>query len=54
MEIILWHQTGIAFYYSPRFDDDVVLKSYKHGKWSVEEQSGQMPFERGQSFLVGV
>ncbi|XP_067258725.1 galectin-9-like [Chanodichthys erythropterus] len=55
MEIILRHQTGIAFYYSPRFDyNDVVLKSYRHGKWSVGKRSGQMPFERGQSFLVTI
>ncbi|XP_067260685.1 galectin-9-like [Chanodichthys erythropterus] len=51
----LRHRTGIAFDYSPRFDEKVVVcNCYENGKWGEEERSGQMPFERGQTFLVTI
>lgn len=51
--ISLRHKTGIAFDYSPRFDENVVVcNCYENGNWGEEERSGKMPFERGQNFLV--
>ncbi|CAM4464394.1 unnamed protein product [Leuciscus chuanchicus] len=51
----LRHKTGIAFDYSPDFDEKVVVRNrYEDGKWGKEERSGEMPFETGQPFLVTI
>lgn len=55
LEINLRHKTGIAFYYSPRFDENVVVcNNYENGSWSEEEQFENMPFEQGKPFLVTI
>uniref|UniRef100_A0A671NR93 Galectin n=1 Tax=Sinocyclocheilus anshuiensis TaxID=1608454 RepID=A0A671NR93_9TELE len=51
----LRHRTGIAFYYSLCFDENVVVcNSYEDGTWGNEEQSGLKLFERGQPFQVTI
>uniref|UniRef100_A0A671RZK7 Galectin n=1 Tax=Sinocyclocheilus anshuiensis TaxID=1608454 RepID=A0A671RZK7_9TELE len=51
----LHHKTGVAFYYSPRFDTNVVVcSSYENGKKAKEKQSKDMPFELGKPFLVTI
>uniref|UniRef100_A0A8C1MP62 Galectin n=1 Tax=Cyprinus carpio TaxID=7962 RepID=A0A8C1MP62_CYPCA len=38
MEIFLRHRTGIAFYYRPHFDENVIVcNSYEDGKWGENE-----------------
>uniref|UniRef100_A0A673FVJ0 Galectin n=1 Tax=Sinocyclocheilus rhinocerous TaxID=307959 RepID=A0A673FVJ0_9TELE len=55
VEFSLRHKTGIAFYYSLCFDEDVVVcNSYEDGTWGNEEQSGLKLFERGQPFQVTI
>uniref|UniRef100_A0A673GUZ4 Galectin n=1 Tax=Sinocyclocheilus rhinocerous TaxID=307959 RepID=A0A673GUZ4_9TELE len=51
----LRHKTGVAFYYSPRFDTNVVVcKSYENGKKVKDKRSKDMPFELGKPFLVTI
>ncbi|XP_016117031.1 galectin-9-like [Sinocyclocheilus grahami] len=55
VEFSLRHRTGIAFYYSLCFDENVVVcNSYEDGTWGNEEQSGLKLFERGQPFQVTI
>ncbi|XP_016361971.1 galectin-9-like [Sinocyclocheilus anshuiensis] len=55
MEIFLRHKTGIAFYYSPRFDENVVVcNSYEDGTWGDEEIYELMPIEIGQPLQVTI
>ncbi|XP_050957087.1 32 kDa beta-galactoside-binding lectin-like [Labeo rohita] len=53
IELNLHHKTGIAFYYSPRFDEnEVVCKIYENGEWCNKKHFKDMPFELGKHFLV--
>lgn len=53
MEIFLRHKTGIGFYYSPHFDENVVVcNSYEDGTWGEEEIYELMPIEIGQPLQV--
>ncbi|KAK9977174.1 hypothetical protein ABG768_018995 [Culter alburnus] len=56
IEFNLHHKFGIAFHYNPRFDTNMVVRNtFEDGKWrDMEEQSGPMPFKRGQPFLVTI
>ncbi|XP_016405698.1 galectin-3-like [Sinocyclocheilus rhinocerous] len=55
IELNLRHKTGVAFYYSPRFDTNVVVcKSYENGKKVKDKRSKDMPFELGKPFLVTI
>ncbi|XP_016423849.1 galectin-9-like [Sinocyclocheilus rhinocerous] len=55
MEIFLRHKTGIAFYYSPRFDENVVVcNSYEDGTWGDEEIYELMPIKIGQPLQVTI
>ncbi|XP_042623292.1 galectin-9-like [Cyprinus carpio] len=55
MEIFLRHKTGIAFYYSPRFEENmVVCNSYEDGMWGEQEQSELVLFKRGEPMQVDV
>lgn len=49
----LRHKLGIAFDYSPRFDEnEVVRNTYQDGKWGEEERSEILPFKRGALMQV--
>ncbi|KAK9977278.1 hypothetical protein ABG768_019099 [Culter alburnus] len=53
--ISLRHKHGIAFDYSPRFDQNVVVRNtYEDGKWGKEERSEPMPFKKGEPLLVTI
>uniref|UniRef100_A0A8C1UN16 Galectin n=1 Tax=Cyprinus carpio TaxID=7962 RepID=A0A8C1UN16_CYPCA len=55
MEIFLRHKTGIAFYYSPRFEENVVVcNSYEDGMWGEQEQSELVLFKRGEPMQVTI
>uniref|UniRef100_A0A8C2GWL8 Galectin n=1 Tax=Cyprinus carpio TaxID=7962 RepID=A0A8C2GWL8_CYPCA len=55
MEIFLRHKTGIAFYYSPRFEENVVVcNSYEDGMWGKQEQSELVLFKRGEPMQVTI
>uniref|UniRef100_A0A672LJF0 Galectin n=1 Tax=Sinocyclocheilus grahami TaxID=75366 RepID=A0A672LJF0_SINGR len=55
MEIFLRHKSGIAFYYSPRFDENVVVcNSYEDGTWGDEEIYELMPIQIGQPLQVTI
>lgn len=55
MEIFLRHKTGIAFYYSPRFDENVIVwNSYEDGKWGEQERSELVLFKRGEPMQVTI
>ncbi|XP_048051306.1 galectin-9-like [Megalobrama amblycephala] len=51
----LRHKTGIAFDYSARFDENVVLcNNYEEGNWGKEQQSDLVPFKRGEPLQVTI
>ncbi|XP_051743324.1 galectin-9-like [Ctenopharyngodon idella] len=51
--ISLRHKHGIALDYSPRFDENVVVRNtYEDGQWGEEERSKPMPFKKGEPLLV--
>lgn len=53
--ISLRHKHGIAFAYSPRFDENVVVRNtYQDGQWGAEERSELLPYKRGALMQVGV
>ncbi|RXN17247.1 galectin-9-like isoform X1 [Labeo rohita] len=53
--ISLRHKHGIAFDYSPRFDQNVVVRNtYEDGIWGTEERSEPMPFKKGEPMLVTI
>ncbi|XDV16768.1 hypothetical protein PO909_016323 [Leuciscus waleckii] len=55
LEINLRHKTGIAFFYSVHFDENLVVhNTYEEGIWGDEERSEGMPFKRGQPFHVTI
>ncbi|KAI2668918.1 Galectin-9 [Labeo rohita] len=55
MEIFLRHKTGIAFYYNPRFDENVVVcNSYEDGKWGEEEIDKLTPIEIGEPLQITI
>ncbi|KAK2917032.1 hypothetical protein Q8A67_001406 [Cirrhinus molitorella] len=52
--ISLRHKHGIAFDYSPRFDQNVVVRNtYENGIWGTEERSKPM-FKKGEHVLVTI
>ncbi|XP_058269687.1 galectin-9-like [Hemibagrus wyckioides] len=51
--IDLCHKDGIAFHSNPRFDENTVVCNTKTmNEWGLEERSGEIPFEKGQSFQI--
>ncbi|XP_067224608.1 galectin-9-like isoform X1 [Chanodichthys erythropterus] len=53
--ISLRHKHGIAFAYSPRFDENVVVRNtYQDGQWGAEERSELLPYKRGALMQVTI
>ncbi|XP_073708933.1 galectin-5-like [Garra rufa] len=53
--ISLRHKLGIAFDYSPRFDENAVVRNtYENGIWGRADRSEPMPFQKGDPTLVAI